>query len=241
MKKKSASPKSPPAISADAGGYVELLADIKKRIRAAQIRTVTVSNAGMLMLYWKIGSVLAERQKLEGWGAGVLPRLALDLKNGLPEEKGFSTRNLKLMTQFFREYPGLGSIGQRAVAQLGGGTIRPRVVAQLKNAAQDRETRTPAVAELAAEPWRDLLSITWAHNLILMQKVKDLPTRLWYARQALEQGWSRDVLSLQIQSGVHKRQGKAVTNFQATLPPPQSDLAAQLPQLSDEPNQALAA
>jgi predicted nuclease of restriction endonuclease-like (RecB) superfamily len=64
--------------------------------------------------------------------------------------------------------------------------------------------------------------------VILIQMVKDLDTRLWYARKAFEHGWSRDVLSLQIQSRVHERQGKAITNFQRTLPPPQSDLAAQL-------------
>jgi len=70
--------------------------------------------------------------------------------------------------------------------------------------------------------------LTWAHNVILIQKVKDLPMRLWYAQQAFEHGWSRDVLSLQIQARAYERQGKAVTNFRRTLPPPQSDLAAQL-------------
>ena len=75
---------------------------------------------------------------------------------------------------------------------------------------------------------RAVARLTWAHNVILIQKVKHRPTRLWYARKAFEHGWSRDVLSLQIQSRAHERQGKAVTNFQRTLPPPQSDLAAQL-------------
>jgi predicted nuclease of restriction endonuclease-like (RecB) superfamily len=64
--------------------------------------------------------------------------------------------------------------------------------------------------------------------VILIQKVKHLPTRLWYARKAFEHGWSRDVLSLQIQSRAHERHGRAVTNFDQTLPPLQSDLAAQL-------------
>ena len=71
--------------------------------------------------------------------------------------------------------------------------------------------------------------MTWAHNVIRIQKVKDLPTRLWYARQAFEHGWSRDIFSLQIQNRAHACHGKAVTNnFQRTLPPPQSDLASQL-------------
>jgi len=51
---------------------------------------------------------------------------------------------------------------------------------------------------------------------------------LWYARQALEHGWSRAVLVHQIESDLFKRKGRAVTNFQATLPPPQSDLAQQV-------------
>jgi predicted nuclease of restriction endonuclease-like (RecB) superfamily len=90
------------------------------------------------------------------------------------------------------------------------------------------------VAELSvesteAQSWHGaLVRLPWAHNVILIQKVKHLPTRLWYAQKAFEHGWSRDVLSLQIQSRAHERRGKAVTNFQRTLPPPQSDLASQI-------------
>ena len=61
-----------------------------------------------------------------------------------------------------------------------------------------------------------------------MEKVKDLPTRLWYMQQTLEQGWSRNVLALMIDDQVHRRTGKAIHNFQTTLPPPQSDLAEQV-------------
>jgi predicted nuclease of restriction endonuclease-like (RecB) superfamily len=210
---------APPAVHRD---YVGLLADIKQRIRTAQVRTAMASNASMLMLYWEIGGVLAERQKREGWGAAVLPRLATDLLNDLPEVKGFSERNLKRMVQFFREYPSLFSIGPRPVAQLAEPPFTdakgPQPVAQF-----------PATASDDAQIWQQaLVQLTWAHNVILIQKVKDLPTRLWYARKAFEHGWSRDVLSLQIQSRVHERHGKAITNFERTLPPPQSDLAAQL-------------
>lgn len=209
------------SLSAITGSYSGLLADIKQRIRTAQLRTSMAGNASMLMLYWEIGGVLAERQKKEGWGAAVLPRLAKDLHNDLPEVKGFSERNLKRMVQFFRAYPGLFAIGPRPVAQWAD--------------RRSRETKGPLpVAQLPAGPgdsqiWqRAVTQLTWAHNVILIQKVKDLRTRFWYARQAFEQGWSRDVLSLQIESHAHERQSKAVNNFHRTLPPPQSDLAAQL-------------
>ncbi len=70
--------------------------------------------------------------------------------------------------------------------------------------------------------------ISWAHNILLIQQVKDLSTRIWYMKQTIEEGWSRDVLGLMIKSDAHKRQGEAVTNFQERLPSPQSDLARQL-------------
>jgi predicted nuclease of restriction endonuclease-like (RecB) superfamily len=86
-----------------------------------------------------------------------------------------------------------------------------------------------------AEAWPDeaivqqaVAQLPWGHNVRLLDHVKNREERLWYIRQAIEHGWSRNVLVIHIESGLYRRQGKAVTNFQATLPPPQSDLAQQL-------------
>ena len=92
--------------------------------------------------------------------------------------------------------------------------------------------QTP-VAQLAAPDDLVILQqlaakLTWAHNVLLIQKVKDLRARLWYVQQIITHGWSHNVLALQIKSEAHARAGKAVHNFHATLPPPQSDLAAQV-------------
>jgi predicted nuclease of restriction endonuclease-like (RecB) superfamily len=70
-----------------------------------------------------------------------------------------------------------------------------------------------------------LAQLPWYHHLALLDKLDNPANRLWYAAKAVERGWSRNVLALQIESGLHVRQGKAVTNFKATLPPAQSDLA----------------
>jgi predicted nuclease of restriction endonuclease-like (RecB) superfamily len=75
---------------------------------------------------------------------------------------------------------------------------------------------------------RVVAQLPWSHYVILMDKVKGPETRLFYMGKAFEHGWSRDVLSLQIKSGLHERQGKAITNFDNCLPSPQSDLAQQL-------------
>lgn len=67
--------------------------------------------------------------------------------------------------------------------------------------------------------------LPWFHLCILLDKVKDPADRDWYAGKSLEHGWSRNVLAMQIDTQAHARAGSAVTNFDACLPPPQSDLA----------------
>jgi predicted nuclease of restriction endonuclease-like (RecB) superfamily len=77
------------------------------------------------------------------------------------------------------------------------------------------------VQQLAAQ-------IPWFHHCILMERVKDAQERLWYIQQTAENGWSRAILEMQIESNLYQRQGGAITNFKQTLPQPQSDLAQQL-------------
>jgi predicted nuclease of restriction endonuclease-like (RecB) superfamily len=70
--------------------------------------------------------------------------------------------------------------------------------------------------------------LPWGHHMLLIDKVKDTKYRIFYMQKAIENGWSRNVLSLQIKSGLHTRQGTAIMNFAATLPLPQSDFAQQV-------------
>jgi predicted nuclease of restriction endonuclease-like (RecB) superfamily len=83
-----------------------------------------------------------------------------------------------------------------------------------------------------AESWPDeaivqqlLHKLPWFHLCTLLDKVKNAEQRLWYVKKAVDSGWSRNVLVLHIERGLFEAQGKATTNFQATLPAPQSDLA----------------
>lgn len=187
-------------------GYAGLFTDIKQRIRHAQTRAVLAVNAELIRLYWEIGALIDARQQQEGWGAGVIPRLARDLHNELPEEKGFSERNIKRMLAFHREYP-LPNFVPQAVAQTAALAEGPQAVALFP-------------AEL-------LQAVPWGHHAELMAKVKDLPIRRWYMQAAVQNGWSRNILLLQIESSAHHRQGKATSNFANRLPAPDSDLVQQ--------------
>jgi predicted nuclease of restriction endonuclease-like (RecB) superfamily len=165
--------------------YGAVLADLKERVRAAQVRAVLSVNRELIQLYWQIGGEILRCQREEGWGAKVVERLAKDLRAEFPEMEGFSSRNLKYMRAFAVAYSEAEFVQQ--------------VVAQ----------------------------IPWGHNLLLLNKLRQPELREWYARKTLEHGWSRAVLSAQIQTKVHAREGKALTNFKQTLPSPQSDLAQQ--------------
>ena len=83
-----------------------------------------------------------------------------------------------------------------------------------------------------AEAWPDaefvqavLAQLPWYHQLALLDKLRSPETRRWYAAKAIEHNWSRNVLAMQIETRLHERSGMAVTNFEASLPKPQSDLA----------------
>jgi len=75
---------------------------------------------------------------------------------------------------------------------------------------------------------RSVAQLPWRHNIVLLEKLKDPGVRLWYAAAAIENGWSRDILVHQIDTQFRERSGKAITNFKATLPPADSDLAQHL-------------
>jgi len=166
--------------------YPALVADLKERIRIAQVRASLAVNREMVLLYWQIGRELLSRQQQEGWGAKVVERLSRDLRLAFPEMTGLSSRNLKYMRAFAQAWP------DEAIVQ--------QVVAQ----------------------------IPWGHNVRLLDGTSNAAERLWYVRQTIQHGWSRNVLVHQIDSNLYARQGQAQTNFDRTLPPPQSDLARQL-------------
>lgn len=198
--------------------YSELLNDIKARIQRAQNRAVMSVNAEMIRMYWDIGHMVALKQENEGWGAAVVPRLSSDLRNDLPDTKGFSERNINRMIAFFRSYPSLDKFLPQAVAK---DDIRqkqrvgnlPQAVA--KNGASDKMENLLMLVPM----------IPWGHNILLMEKVKDLSIRLWYMEKILENGWSRALLTAAIDNNSHRRQGAAVTNFDTQLPQTHAQLA----------------
>lgn len=176
--------------------YSGFLTSLKEKIRLARVKAALSVNTELLRLYWEIGTTVLKQQKQEGWGTKVISRLADDLKREFPDMKGLSERNLKYMRAFAEAYPDF-LIVQPLAAQLGNSPFVQPPVAQ----------------------------IPWTHHTIILDKCESQEERNFYIQKTIENGWSKSVLTLQIEGNLFSRQGKAITNFEQTLPAPQSDLA----------------
>lgn len=176
----------PPPRAGMPPSYAKTLSEIKRRIQQERLRVVMSANSAMVLLYWDIGRMILNRQEREGWGAKVIDRLSVDLREAYPDMQGLSPRNLLFMRGFAAAYPD-SQIVKQLVSQL-----------------------------------------PWGHVVRLLQRIKDRHVRHWYIQQTLANGWSRNILQLQIDGEAHKRQGKAINNFKATLPPAESDMAEQV-------------
>ena len=93
--------KSVPQLPAD---YVSLLMEVKELIRDARYAALKSVNKELVGLYWDIGRMIVERQKIQGWGKSVVEQLAKDLRAEFPGVSGYSAQNLWYMRQFFLEY-----------------------------------------------------------------------------------------------------------------------------------------
>lgn len=127
---------------------------------------------------------------------------------------------------------------ERQAQQKWGAKVIDRLSSDLKRAfpgTQGFSPRNLKYMRSFAEVWpteqfvqQAAAQIPWFHNCVLLDKVKDPSEREWYLRATIQHGWSRNVLVHQIESGLYRRQGRAQTNFDRTLPAPQSDLAQQI-------------
>ena len=169
--------------SPEQGDYSHWLASLKTQIRSARLKASLAVNRELVLLYWRIGKEILDRQHAQGWGSKVIEQLAKDLRAEFPDMKGFSRTNLLYMRAFAEAWP-----DEAIVQQLAG-------------------------------------QLPWFHNCTLLDKVKGRELREWYIKKTIENGWSRSILEMQIESQAHLRIGAGQNNFERTLPAPQSDLA----------------
>ncbi len=197
--------------SVSAEEYVAWRSLIVSRIEQSKLKAIFNVNAELLSLYWSIGNEILQKQTKYGWGAQVIDNLSHDLSVRFPDDRGYSIRNLKYMRQFAQSYPDF-PIVQVPLAQLEGIRVWDLALSRLRAEG----------GEFVQVP---LAQITWYHHISLLSKVKNLAQRAFYIAETVKNGWSRDVMLMQISNGYIDAIGNAVNNFDVALPSPISDLA----------------
>lgn len=187
--------------------YGTFVADLKTRIASARLAATRAVNSELVGLYWDIGATIREKQATQGWGDGVVERLASDLKRAFPGTTGFSAANLWRMRQLNEAYT-----AQDFLAQL---------VREMATRAKGTKRLPVASAEKLAQAVREMVTaIPWGHHVNLMAKVAQPAQRLYYLQATARFGWSRNVLLNQIKAQAYERslaEGKS-HNFPTALP-----------------------
>ena len=200
--------------------YKDWLVELKERFYSHRLKASCATNGYLLDFYWKLGRDIEAKQYTNTYGSGFYKNLSQNLKHEMPGVKGFSPINLRYMSKFFKLYaPLYRNIPQ--TAELFSDSLSDSNVPQV---AEQFEKRQQPV-----DDFNMLLSIPWDHHRRIIDKCKDdMNKALFFVRKTWENNWGRDALLNWLDTDLYERDGKAITNFQATLPAVQSDLAQQI-------------
>lgn len=200
--------------------YAAWLSEIKRRYISAQIKASIKINTEKLRFNWSVGRDLVMRKAEERWGSGVVEQLSFDLKEAFPQEKGFSSRNMWRMKQWYLYFS-----TTEANEKLS------RLVAELQKIESPYHVKLPqSVAVLHGEPSFPIVlgMIPWGHQTDIVSKCKSVNEAMFYLRECILGGWSRQTLDNSLKANLYKSHGKAISNFQEYLPEAQSRMAQEI-------------
>lgn len=184
--------------------YVKWLSDLKKRIRVAQLKAAVKVNEEMLKFYWSLGEDICEKQKQHRWGANFMKRLSLDLRTEFPQTEGFSWSNLYKIRKWYLFY-----------------SSHFEILYQLGTKFQNVENATTPMPEI-------LLNVPWRHQTIIVTKCDNIPAAIFYLNKVVDGNLSRTELENVVKAQLYEHTGKALNNFDVTLPQPQNALANEI-------------
>lgn len=200
--------------------YAAWLSEIKRRYISAQIKASIKVNIEKLRFNWSVGRDLVMRKAEERWGSGVVEQLSFDLKEAFPQEKGFSSRNMWRMKQWYLFFS-----TTEATEKLS------QLVAELQKLESPYLINVPQdVAVLNDEPCFPIMlgMIPWGHQTEIVSKCKSVDEAIFYLRESILGGWSRQTLDNSFKANLYKTHGRAISNFPEYLPEAQSCMAQEI-------------
>lgn len=204
----------------DDSDYKDWLVELKERFYSHRLKASCATNGYLLDFYWKLGRDIEAKQYTNTYGSGFYKNLSQDLKNEMPGTKGFSPTNLKYMSYFYKLYAPL--VANRP--QVAGDFVKDTYNADIQRVSDYKRKRQQPVDDFSL-----LFLIPWGHHCRILEKCRDdMDKAIFFIRKTWENNWGRDTLLNWLDTDLYERDGKAITNFQSTLPAVQSDLAQQI-------------
>ena len=188
--------------------YMEWLSDLKQRYRQSQLRAVVKANNEALEYYWSLGRDIVAKEAESKWGSGFFNQLSLDMRAMFPEEKGFSSANLRYMKRWYEFYYQRFVNLQQPVEEIGKANLQQPV----------EDLKMPDTFGF----------IPWGHHIYIFTKSQSLDEAFFYINKVATEGWSRTLLEHHVTAHLFQSQGSAITNFAATLPSAQIEEATQI-------------
>ena len=212
--------------------YIEWLKELKVRYRHSQAKAAVKVNTALLEFYWSLGRDIIQRKAESKWGSGFFNQLSLDMRATFPDEKGFSSANLRYMKRWFEFYyqgvANIHQVGEEIVQQ----PVEEIGMANRQQAADEigHQAGDVIVQQVVEElEMPDTFGIIpWGHHIYIFTKSKSLDEALFYIHKVATEGWSRALLEHHVAAHLFQSQGSAITNFEATLPVSQIEEAKQL-------------
>lgn len=196
--------------------YAAWVSAIKRRYVSAQIKASIKINTEKLRFNWSIGRDLVTLKAEKRWGSGVVEQLSLDLQEAFPKAKGFGTTNLWAMKKWYLFFS--STEAAEKLHQAGGELQLPDNHPVIKLHQVGGEFGLPFVLELV--PWR--------HQVDIITKCKSIDEAIFYLRECILGGWSRQTLGNSLKANLYKSHGKAISNFSEYLPEAQSRMAQEI-------------
>lgn len=205
--------------------YSDWILELKQRYKNAQLKTAVKVNSELLLFNWLLGKDLVSRKFEEKWGDGIVEQISNDLQTAFPDAKGFSSRNLWFMKQWYLFYSSdkdASLLITKLEKQIDSGSSKLNHIGSL----MEEQKLKQVVSEMK---FPSLFSfVPWGHHILIVQKCKTVKEALYYIKRTIAENMSRSSLIACINGDAFHSQGEAETNFESVLPEQQGVMAKEL-------------
>lgn len=194
--------------------YLEAVETIKLAILKSQARAAKHTNAEMLSLYYAIGGYVSNNSRKGTWGTGAINEISSRLQEEMPGLRGFSSRNIKLMRQFFEEWQPYLQIANPFILKDNSAAVAAEIEVPSNAELLSAKNQQPTNAKISMDVF---ISISFTHHMEILRKTNSFEQRLFYINECATGHWSKTLLQTRLKQDIYNHQETLPNNFSSTL------------------------